>query len=81
MLNISIAHLPVHYYSEPLPTTALILSQISHVEALQATANEGFVKVPTWRLEWDSNLQPSGHKALTTMPHTSLYLLTAADAE
>jgi len=25
-------------------------------------------KVPTWRLEWDSNLRPFGHKTLNLPP-------------
>ena len=42
--DISIAPLQVHYYSEALPTTILILCRSYHVEALQATASEGLVQ-------------------------------------
>src|SRR6218665_397275 len=38
--DISIAPLQVHYYSEVLPTTALILCWSYHAKALQATASE-----------------------------------------
>src|SRR6218665_1395604 len=57
--DISRAPLQVHNYSEALPTTVLILCWSQHAEVLQATT-----KVPTWWLEWDSNLRHSGCKAL-----------------
>src|SRR6218665_1291480 len=38
--NISIAPLQVPYYSEALPTTALMLRQSYHAEVLQATTSE-----------------------------------------
>jgi len=37
ILHISIVSLQVHYYSEALLTTALMLCQSKHTEALQAT--------------------------------------------
>ena len=43
--------------SEALLITIFILCRSYHVEALQATASEGFAQVPTWRLECDSNLK------------------------
>ena len=49
--DISIVPHQVDYYSEVLPTTALILCRSWHTE------------VPKWWLEWDSNLWPSGRKA------------------
>src|SRR6218665_677013 len=58
--DISVA--PLHYYSEALPTTALILCRSLHAEALQATASEGQGHYTGW-LEWDSNLQPFRQKA------------------
>src|SRR6218665_286623 len=41
-----IAPLQVHYYSETLPTIALILCRCLHAEALQATASEGLAQGP-----------------------------------
>ena len=38
--------LQVHYYSEAVPTTALILCWTKHAEAQQATASEGLVQGP-----------------------------------
>ena len=38
---ISIAPFQVHYYSEALPTVALILRRSKHTGALQATASKG----------------------------------------
>jgi len=35
---------PLTYYSEALPTTALILCRRYHAEALQATVNEGLAQ-------------------------------------
>src|SRR6218665_310699 len=44
--DISIAPLQVHYYSEELPTTALILCRSQHTKALQATVSEGLAQGP-----------------------------------
>ena len=61
---ISIAPLQVHYYSEALPTTALIRSRSYHA------------KVPSWQLEWDLNLRPSGRKASNLpLSHHAPYLV------
>ena len=42
--DISIAPLQVHYYSEMLPTTALILCQSQYAQAQQATVSEGLAQ-------------------------------------
>jgi len=47
ILDISIAPPQVHYYSEALLTTALILCQSSHAEVLQATASEELSQGPS----------------------------------
>ena len=39
------------------------VSELTCRSAIQATVSEKFAKVPTWRLEWDSNLRPYGRKA------------------
>ena len=44
--DISIAPFQVHYYSEALPTTALLLCRSQHTEALQATVSEGLAQGP-----------------------------------
>src|SRR6218665_2340929 len=66
---ISLAPLQVRYYSEVLPTQHGYCARVSH---RGATGNcnrqlqvKNLPKVPTWRLEWDSNPQPSGRKAST----------------
>src|SRR6218665_1974849 len=46
ILDISIAPLQVHYYSEALPTAALILCQSKHAKALQTTVSEGLAQGP-----------------------------------
>ena len=51
--------------SEALPTTAMTLFRSLHAEALQATAMKDLLKVPTWRLERDSNPRPTDQKAST----------------
>ena len=40
------APLQVHYYSEALPTAALILCRNKHAEALQTTMSEGLAQGP-----------------------------------
>jgi len=44
--DISIAPLQVHYYSEALLTSALILCLSYHPKALQATTSEGLAQGP-----------------------------------
>jgi len=44
--DISITPLQVHYYSEVLTTTALLLCRNLHAEALQATVSEGLAQDP-----------------------------------
>jgi len=44
--DISIAPLQVHYYSEALQTTALILCRSQHAKVLQATVSEGVAQGP-----------------------------------
>ena len=43
---ISIAPLPVHYYSEALPTTAMTQCRSKHAEAPQTIASEGLAQGP-----------------------------------
>src|SRR6218665_853236 len=57
---ISIAPLQVLYYSEALPTTARILYRSFGNRQLQV---KDLPKVPTWRLERESNPRPSGLKS------------------
>ena len=44
--DISIAPPQVYYYSEALPTTALIMCHSQHAEAQQATVSEGLAQGP-----------------------------------
>ena len=44
--DISIVPLQVHYYSEALPTAALILCWRQHAKALQVTVSEGLAQGP-----------------------------------
>src|SRR6218665_200404 len=60
---ISIATLQVRYYS------ARILVPEFHAEAPQTIAIKNLPKVPTWRLEEDSDPRPSGRKASTLPMH------------
>jgi len=69
----SIALLQVYYYSEALMTTALILRQSEHAEALQATTSEELVQGPYVVAGVGSNLQPSGCKA----PLNAFYFLSS----
>src|SRR6218665_1267145 len=71
--DISIAPQQVHYYSGALLTTALILYKSQHAEEQRV---KDLSKVPTWRLEWDSNLRPSRGKApnLPLSHHTHIGL-------
>src|SRR6218665_1063702 len=41
----------------------LILCRSSHAKRYRQLRVKDLSKVPTWRLEWDSNLRPSGRKA------------------
>src|SRR6218665_724313 len=59
--DISIAPLRVHYYSEALLTTALILCWSYHAKALQETVSKGLVQSPyVAPIEW---IRHSGRKA------------------
>ena len=72
--DISIAPLQVHYYSEALPTRALILCRSQDAKALEATTSEGLAQGPyTWRLEWGSNLL-GGVTVLNVHNLSSLYI-------
>ena len=55
----SIAPLQVHYYSEALPTQHGYCAGVSRHRQLQV---KDLPKVPTWRLERDSNPRPFGRK-------------------
>ena len=68
--DISIAPLQVHYYSEALLTTALVLCWSYHTEALWATVSEGLAQGPYVAAGVGFKLRPSAHKApnLTTEP-------------
>jgi len=63
ILDISIAPLQVCYYSKALPTTALILCLSFIPKRHRQLRVKDLPKVLTWRLEWDSNVQPSACKA------------------
>src|SRR6218665_2892126 len=65
ILAISIAPHQVHYYSEALPTTARILCRSFTPKRHRQLRVKDLLKVPTWRLERDSNPRPSGRKAST----------------
>ena len=65
---ISIAPLPVHYYSEALPTKTMSVIIKNRVGVNKPKRHrqlrvKDLPKVPTQRLEWDTNLRPSGDKA------------------
>ena len=62
--TISIAPLKVQFYSEALPTQPGYCAGVSR---RSATGNCELPKVPTWRLEQESNPRPSGWK-LSTQP-------------
>jgi len=55
--------LKAYYYSEALPTTALILCGSFTPKRHEQLRVKDLPKVRTLRLECDSNLQPFGHKA------------------
>src|SRR6218665_1443314 len=58
--DISIATLQVYHYSEALPTTARILTVSEfHAEAHRQLQVKDLPKVPTWRLDRESNPRPS----------------------
>ena len=59
------APLQVHYYSEALSTTARILCRSFTPKRHRQLRVKDLPKVPTWRLERDSNPRPSGRKAST----------------
>ena len=59
---ISIVPLQVLYYSEALPTTPHTVSEF-HAEAHRQLQVKDLPKVPTWRLERESNPRPSGWKS------------------
>ena len=56
---ISITPLQVHYYSKALPTTAQMLCRSFAPKYPRQLRVKDLPKVPTWRLERDSNLQSS----------------------
>src|SRR6218665_208777 len=73
--DISIAPLQVHYYSEVLPTTALILCQSKYAEALQATVSEGLAQGPyvAVRVGFEPvTLRTQGTKLITEPPHATI---------
>src|SRR6218665_1312668 len=64
--SIYIASLQIHYYSEALPT-AWILCRSFTPKCHRQLRVKDLPKVPTWRLEWDSNQRHFGRKA-TNLP-------------
>ena len=67
ILDISIAPLQAHCYSEVLPTTARILYRSFTLKRHRQLRVKDLPKVPTWWLEQDSNRRPSGRK-VSTLP-------------
>ena len=69
-ISIGLAPLQVHYYSEGLPHWYCVgVNTPKRYRQLQV---KDLSKVPTWCLEWDSNVRPSGWKApipTTEPPH------------
>ena len=62
-LSISVALLTG--LSETLPTTAVdTVSEFTRAKRYRQLQAKDFPKVPTWRLERDSNPRPTGGKAL-----------------
>jgi len=61
--DISIAPLQVHYYSQALPTTSRYCVGVNTPKRYRQLRVKDLPKVPTWWLEWDSNLRPSRGKA------------------
>ena len=69
--------LQVHYYSEVLPTTAMIPCQSQHDEVLQATVSEGFAQGPyvVARLEFKPvTFRTQGTKPTTEPPRPTGYV-------
>src|SRR6218665_540089 len=60
---ISLAPIQVHYYSEALLTTTLILCWSFTLKRHRHLRVKNLPKVPTWRLEQDSNPRPFRRKA------------------
>jgi len=54
MPDISIAPVQVHYYSEAVPTTALMMCRVNKPKLYRQLWVKELPKVHTWRLEWDS---------------------------
>ena len=79
--SISIAPLQVLYYSEALPTTARILYRIFTPKRHKKLRVKDLHKVPTRRLERDSNPRPSSHRlnqgATTSRPRPTFDCLSA----
>ena len=78
ILDISIAPLQVHYYSEVLPTTALILCRSWHAEALQVTVSEGLAQGPyvADRAWFElAMLWTQGTEFTTELPHPTYYAI------
>ena len=82
---ISVAPLQVLYHSEALPTTARIGPTVSefHAEARRQLQVKVLPKVPTWRLERESNpVQPTTLRlkviVSTKAPHVPPYIFIAA---
>src|SRR6218665_3110904 len=61
--TIFIVPLQVHCYLEALLTTTRILCRISHPRRHRQLRVKDLPKVPTWRLERDSNLRPFGRNS------------------
>src|SRR6218665_1502770 len=77
ILDISIAPLQIHYHSEALPTTALIMCRSQHPGVLQATVSEGLAQGPY--LAAGEGFEPETHwtqgtELTTEPPHpTNIY--------
>src|SRR6218665_708320 len=65
--TISMAPLQVHFYSEALPTQHGYCAGVSRRSVTGNCELKNLSKVPTWRLERESNPRPSGRK-LSTQP-------------
>ena len=63
IFDISIAPLQVHYNTEALPTISIRIVPELTRQNTTALSVKDLPKVPTWRLEWGLNIQPSGRKA------------------
>src|SRR6218665_1234715 len=60
--DISVAPLQVHYY----PTAIPIRAAVNTPKRYWQLRVKDLVKLPTWLLEWDSSLRPSGRTESTT---------------